>query len=266
MFILDPVNAVTSIQFYKKVAAQSFQRSVVYLLYLASLFTVAALVFTWLRIVPPFTELMEWMAQKVPPITFGDGKVTSATDTPYIVRHPSFPDFGVMIDTTRTDPVTPQMMEESKVRVYVTGNAMYLINRPGRVEVNDLSKTQGPPMQLGPQFFREFAKIFPIVLYAFMAALAFMGFLIWRTLATLLYWLIASLLNTSMGAGLGPEALASIAVYGQTLPVLLFIILLFSPAGLPGMTMLTAGLVITTGYMALAIGAARKEPVPPSAD
>ncbi|MFA6318798.1 MAG: DUF1189 family protein [Elusimicrobiota bacterium] len=265
MFILDPVNAVTSIQFYKKVAAQSFQRSAGYLLYLAALFTLASVVFAWARITPPFVEFMGWLAKTVPPITFSDGKVTSATDTPYVVRHPSHPDLGFMIDTTRTEPVTPQMMEENKVRIYLTGNAMYMINRPGRVEVNDLSKSKGPPVEIGPQFFREFARIFPIVLYALSAVFAFIGFLIWKTFSTLLYWLVASLLNTSMNAGLSPQPLASVAVYSQTLPAVLFIIMMFMPGGLGAGTVLLAGFAITTAYMALALSAARKEPATPPA-
>ncbi|MBI5881698.1 MAG: DUF1189 family protein [Elusimicrobia bacterium] len=265
MFILDPVNAVTSIQFYRKVAVQSIGRSIGYLMYLATLFTAAFMVFCWLRIVPPFKDLMGWMAQNVPPMTFGDGKVTSAVDTPKIVRHPSFPELGVMIDTTRTEPVTPQMMEESKVRVYITGNAMYLANRPGKVEVNDLSKTKGPPMEIGPQFYREFAKIFPIVIYIVAGILAFFGFLLWRACATLLYWLVASLLNASMDAGLAPEALASVALYGQTLPSTLFAIMLFTPAGLNAGTVLLAGFAITAAYITLALGAVKNAAAPPAA-
>lgn len=262
MFILDPVNAITSIQFYRKVAAQPRKRSVGYLAYMAVLFTAAFTVFTALRIVPPFQDLMGWMAQHVPPMTFADGKVASGADVPTTVRHPDFPDMGLMIDTTRTDAVTPQMMDENKVRVYITGNAMYLMNKPGRVEVNDLSRTKGPAVEIGPQFYHEFASIFPIVIYAVALTLSFFGFLVWKAFATLFYWTMALTMNSGMDTGLSNEALAGIALYAQTLGTVIGIILLLTPPSLPLGAHIMIGVITTSSYMALALGAIKNAKAP----
>ncbi|MBI4678220.1 MAG: DUF1189 family protein [Elusimicrobia bacterium] len=258
MFILDPVNAVTSIQFYRKVADQSPRRSFLYLMYLSALFTVALVVFVAVRVNPHFQALMVWMAQNVPPLTFADGKVTSPVDFPKVVRHPDFADLAVMIDTKRTDAVTPQMMEENKVRFYVTGNAVYVVSRPGRVEVNDLSKASGPPMEIGAQFYREFARIFPIVMYGVAAAFGFLGFFVWKAFATSFYWLVATLTNSVMDAGLKPLPLVHVALYAQTLGVALDVIVLLSPVRVSGNALLIIGLVATTSYIALALGALKK--------
>ncbi len=262
MFLLDPVNGVTSIAFYRKVAPQSHARSFLYVVYLGALFTAGCLGAAKAKITPAIQETAAWMARTIPTLTLEGGRLKSAVEGPVTIRHPKVSGVAAVIDTTRTDPVTPQMMEAAQVQIYITANALYLKRLPGRLDVHDFS---GAPAKDGPQvldadFYKEAGELLPIFFYIFIAALVFPFFIAWTIAATALYSLMALMLNALMNGGLGYAPLLNITVYAQTLPTALWVVFLFMPAFPPGFPILTAALTGT--YIALAVRDFLRAPPP----
>src|SRR5271163_4772847 len=101
--LLDPINAVTSVNFYRKVAAQPWWRSAFYLAYLSVFFSLAFAVSLKIHAGPHIDATFEWLKKETPPMTFVDGKLTSALTQPLTLRHPEYTQIALVIDTARTD-------------------------------------------------------------------------------------------------------------------------------------------------------------------
>lgn len=253
--ILDPINSITSVAFYRKVAKQSAGRSLVYLGYLALLFAVAA---TWavkVRVMPVVAETFDWLEKTMPPLTFSGGKLSTPLQAPLTVRHPKMASVGVIIDSNRTEPVTPQMLEQNNVVGYLTGNALYVIRSPGQLEVYDFSKTAAAggskPTVIDGEFYRNAAKLCGTIIYPSAAAASFLFFLAWKLLSSLIYSMVAMMINASTEAKLAYAPLFNISVYAQTLITVIQAMLLFIPGQVPMFSL--AALIITGVYLWLAI-------------
>ena len=129
----DLIASLTSMSAYRRFAGEKPSRTAAYVAFLSLIFVMALSVAIKIRLTPLFDQTFDWLKTTMPAITFSAGKVTSAALTPTLVEHPRFKEVAVMIDTNRTDPVTPAQMKEAKVLAYLTSNALYL-ERDSRLE------------------------------------------------------------------------------------------------------------------------------------
>jgi hypothetical protein len=250
--ILDPVNSVANVDFYKKISGQSVGRSFLYICYLGGLFAFACTIAVKIYVGPAVDETFKWLESSVPPLTLSAGKVTSTQTEPVKLQHPTIPEVAMVIDTLRVDPVTPQLMEEQKVMGYLTSNAFYLRDQRGKVEIHDLSKwpAEAKPVQIDAPFFRSASIVMSRVLYPAALIVTFFVFLAWKGTATMLYSLAALAANSISHASLSYPALLNIAVYAQTLAIGVQTLALFLPFRLP---MLPISLGLTGIYIWLAV-------------
>jgi hypothetical protein len=250
--ILDPINSITSIQFYKKVAGQTLGRTLIYLAYLGALFAIVFLVFLKTQVWPSLEGTFQWLETSVPTITYSKGRLSTPTNEKVTVRHPKVNEVAFTIDTSRSEPVTTQMMADEKVWAYVTSNAVYLLEPGPQVEALDFSKvSSAETLVLDAKFYRESARALRPVLYPLGFLAAFMLFSAWTLATALFYSLFALLINGLAEACLAYKALFNISVYAQTLVITVQCILLLIPAQVPQFTLLAT--VSTTAYLWLAI-------------
>jgi len=250
--ILDPINSITSINFYKKVAGQTLGRTLLYLTYLGVLFSLVFLVFLKMRVWPSLEGTFQWLETSVPAITYSKGRLSTPTNEKVTVRHPKINEVAFTIDTNRAEPVTTQMMADEKVSAYVTSNALYILQPGGKVEAYDFSKVPSAETRVfDAKFYQELARDLRLVLYPLGLLAAFTLFAAWKLVATLFYSLIALLINGIGESGLAYKALFNLSVYAQTLVIAVQCILLLIPAQVPQFTLLAA--VATTAYLWLAI-------------
>lgn len=253
--ILDPVNSITSIEFYKRVAKQSAGRSVAYLFYLSFLFSIAATVALKVRGGPLIDETFHWLESSMPAITISNGKLSTPDGKTVTVRHPSIEDIAVTVDTLRLEPVTLETLEKNKVFAYVTGSAIYIRKSPGKMETYDFSKAGSKPgdqpIVIDEAFYRKSEIVLTRILYPFCLLLTFLIFLLWKSVSTGLYSLMAFLINSMAGAKLEQKALLSITLYAQTLVITLQAIFLFMPAPMPAANAVST--LLTGVYIWLAV-------------
>ena len=262
MILLDPVNSITSIEFYKKAAGQTLGRTFLYLAYLGVLFSIVFTVFLKVQVWPSLQETFQWLETSVPAITFSKGRVSTPTDEKVTVRHPRISEVAVVVDTRRVEPVTAQVLTQEKATAYLTGGALYILQPGGKVEVYDFSKVPTTETRVfDAKFYRELARDLGLVLYPLGFAAAFAIFMAWKLVSTLFYSLIALVVNGVAEAGLEFKPLFILSVYAQTLVIVVQCILLLVPAQVPQFTLLSA--IVTTVYLWLAIK--RLAPPPPQA-
>lgn len=257
--ILDPLNSVTSLVFYRKVAKQGVGRSLGYLAYLSLLFSVAVGMAAKIHVMPVIQETLDWLSRSAPNLSFQDGKITSSAAGPVVLRHPRASEVAFVIDTARQEPVTHELLESQKAMAYVTMNAIYLNRGPGRLEVYDFSKAppNPKPLVMDAEFYRRVGGSAGSVLYPIAVIGTFFLFLAWKALSSLLYSILGLALNQSMGGGLGYGSVFSLSVYAQTLVVVLQALFLFLPQRLPAAGLIS--LVIVMSYIGLAIKAVKEE-------
>lgn len=260
--ILDPINSVASIDFYKKISGQSLGRSFLYVCYIAALFSIIGTFALKIKIGPVIDETFQWLERAMPPLTYQDGKVTSTLTAPLKLQHPRLPEVSLMIDTSRVDAVTPRQMEEAKALAFLTSSAFYLRQQNGKLEVYDLSKspTGAKPIQIDSAFFQNADLIMSRVLYPVALAIFFALFLAWKGFASIAYSLVALLINALANGGLGYAPLLTIAIYAQTLAVGFQAVSLFLPFGIPGFSLIC--LLITSFYIWLAVKRHSPSPSP----
>lgn len=252
--IQDLLGSIASSQAYRRFALEKTSRTVLYLFFISLLFTVGGSVAMQFRIGPVVDETFAWLAAEVPTLTFSAGKVTSTEPAAKRLVHPKAAEVAVMIDTTRVEPVTLQAMQEAKVLAYLTNNALYLEQQPGKVEVYDLSKAAlERPLVVDGKFFREAAGALKRVVYPLAIVTVFIFAAAWTALAGLFYALLAMLLNLIAGGSLGFGALFQIAVHAQTAALLIRIIMAFLPFMVPLSGLLT--ILVTSVYLWMAVRA-----------
>jgi hypothetical protein len=251
--LLDPVNAITSVNFYKKVAAQGPGRTALYLVYLSAVFAVAATLAVKVRVGPEIDKTFVWLAQSMPTLTLAGGRITSSSPEPVTLRHPTVSEIAVTIDTSRTEPVTPETLESAKVAAVLTSSTLYLRgSQPGRMETYDLSKANAPkPVVIDASFYQTAGKTLTRVLYPLTLIISFFLVVFWKTAASVIYSLMALMINAVAQGNQPYGSLFNIAAYAQTLVVVLQAILLFMPAGVPGFSVISAA--VTGVYIWLAL-------------
>ncbi len=261
--IQDLLGSIASTQAYRRFAAEKTSRTVLYLLFISLLFTIGGSIAMQIRIGPVVDETFAWLSTEVPTLTFSAGTVTSSETAPKRLVHPKAPEVAVMIDTTRTEPVTLQIMQDAKVLAYLTNNALYIEQQQGKIEVYDLKKAAiERPMVVDAKFFRDASGALKRVVYPLSILTVFVFAAAWTALAGLLYSLLAMLLQSAAGGALAFGALYQIALHAQTTALLLRIILSFLPFAVPMSGLIT--IAITTAYLWMAVkanAAAQTSPV-----
>lgn len=265
MFFLDPINAITSIQFYKRVAKQTGLRTAAYLGYLSLLFAVAATVALKVRVAPSIDKVFDWLGASWPQMEFSEGRMTSALTAPVTLRYPDVQELAVVIDTARTNAVTPDMLDQAKAMAYLTSNALYVRNQPvagSPVRAYPFANSN-EKFKIDAGFFKSANQIFDRIMYPVAFLLAGLLFLLWRLGASLFYALVGQLVAPSTGASPSFGELFRLAVYAQTFIVSLQIIFLFMHIGIPAGPLVA--LISTTTYLWLALKAQAPQPAAPAA-
>lgn len=251
--IQDLLGSIASTQAYRRFAAEKTSRTVLYLFFISLIFTVGGSIAMQMRIGPVVDSTFAWLAAEVPTLTFSAGKVTSSEPAAKRLVHPQAPEVAVMIDTARTEPVTLQLMQESKVLAYLTNNAL-CIDQGGKLETYDLSKAAlERPMIVDAKFFRDAAGALKKVVYPLAIVTVFVFAAGWTAFAGLLYTLVAMLLQSIGGGALAFGALFQIAIHAQTTALLVRIVMSFLPFVVPLSGLLT--IIITSVYLWLAVKA-----------
>lgn len=257
----DLLGSAASTAAYRRFAAEKGSRTFFYLLFLSFLFTLAGSVALKLRVAPAIDETFLWLEQSTPKLTFSGGKVSSELAEPVRLTHPRLPEIALMIDTSRTTPVTLADMRDVKVQAFLSGNAMYIDRQTGALETFDLSKAGlDKPTTVDPEFFREASRAFKIIVYpaAVMAVFAFFAAV--TAVVGLVNAVLGLIFNSLMGGQLGFGALYKIGIHSQTASTLLRILLAFMPFGVPLVGFLLA--IVTAVYTYLGV---RESIEPPAA-
>jgi hypothetical protein len=250
--LLDPLKSLADFQFYKDLPRKSFMATFLYLAYLGLLFTIAYTLMFSLRYGPRLDEAAEWAATNIPPLTLADGKLSSPLQEPVRIVHPKAEQLAFIIDTNRTEPVTPFEMRASTVVAFIAQSAVYYFASKDELRVHDLSLAKSPkPIQLDAEFYRSLGAFLKKALYPATMLITWMIFMVWKHLAALVYSVIALLLNGILSAGLPYSSLYRAAVYAQTPAVVLQGIVMFLPSPVPYFGLLL--LIVVTVYLWQAI-------------
>ena len=253
--LLDPINAITSVDFYRKVAKQSVGRSVAYLAYLSLVLTLALVVALKIKVAPAAENVFKWLETSMPKLTFQNGKLAANPPEAVTIRHPDYETAAVTIDTERTAPVTAEDLKRNKVSAYLTSDTLYLMPSEGDVRVHHFAKAAAqpgqPPVVIDAAFYRELWRVTKLVIYPTMMVIFFALIAAWTVVSTTFYTLVALVANSIAEAGLEAKALFNIALYAQTLITVLHGIFLYMPVGLPAP--LLVSMASTTAYIWLAV-------------
>jgi hypothetical protein len=263
--LLDPINSITSVNFYKKISGQGPGRTCLYMLYLGLIYGIFATIWFRAHFLPVQQKTFNWLETSVPTITYANGRLSTPTNTPVTVRHPELEQVAFTIDTGRTEPVTSQMMQDGKVTAYVTSGALYVLQPGGRLEVYDFSKTPGSKSAVvDAKFWQQLAQVLRRVEYPMVFTCCFLGYAVWKGVTALFFSLIAVLINGMGETGLGYKPLFNLSAYAQTLVLVLTALLMIVSGFPPFLHILNGGMnmiavMVTSVYLWLAI---RKNAVP----
>jgi hypothetical protein len=239
---------------YRRFSREASGRTTAYVAFLAAIFIGAFGFAAKLRLAPLFNETFTWLETAMPALRVEGGKVVGDPPGPMRLEHPKFKELALEIDTTRKDPVTPKMMDDLKVRAYLTSNALYLDNE-GQVEALDLTRSGAEkPTLVNAESYKEMARTFDWVFYPALLLLMFLLFALWLAAFGLLYALAGLIMASIGGAGLGFGALLRLALHAQTAAALLYALDSLLPFPIPGLVY--AAPALSLGYLWLGIRAA----------
>ncbi|MHB2026436.1 MAG: DUF1189 family protein [Elusimicrobiota bacterium] len=260
MLILDPVNAITSVSFYRKAAKRTLGRAALYLCYLAVIFSILGDAALKIRLGPAINQTFDWLERAAPPLVFSGGKFSSTAPMPVVLRHPDYADIAVAIDTTRTTPVTEPEMESQGVTAYLTQSDFYLRRPNGTVEDRNFSDAKtDKPVTLDAAFYRSAGATLNRVLYPVALIGFFILFMVWKAIASLVYSLLAMAIGNLLGAERRYAELFNISVYAQTLVIVVQMIFLFMPTRPPFFSLAAFAATGTYLYLALRPSAAESD-------
>ncbi|HVA67198.1 MAG TPA: DUF1189 family protein [Elusimicrobiota bacterium] len=252
MILLDPVNAITSVSFYRKIAKQAFSRTLLYLSYLALIFCVLGAAALKIRVGPALDQTFAWLAKSAPVLTFGNGKFSSPSPMPVVLRDPADTDIAVGVDTTRTAPITEKDMDDAGVTAYLTQSDFYLRRPNGTIEDRSFSDTKtDKPVTLDAAFYQQASALLNRILYPAAILGLFIVFLVWKLAASLFYSVVAMALSNLLHSGRPYAELFNLSAYAQTLIIAVQIIFLFMPSRIPLFSLLA--LLVTGSYLYLAL-------------
>jgi hypothetical protein len=249
--ILDPINSITSINFYKKVSEQKLGRTFLYIAFLGLFFSAAFAVTVKVRLWPAIENTFSWLETAVPTLTYSKGRITTPTNEALTVRHPTIPQVAFAIDPNRTAPATAVELSDGKLIGLLTGGAMYILDG-NKVTAYDFSRSASDKtVIIDAKFYRELARGLKIALYPLALIVCFVFFCVWKLAAALFFSLVAVMLGSMQEPRLPYKSLFNISAYAQTLVIAVQGMLLIIPAHVPLFRPLA--FAATTIYIWLAI-------------
>ncbi|MBI5243543.1 MAG: DUF1189 family protein [Elusimicrobia bacterium] len=262
--LLDPLRSLTDFEFYRTLPKKSIAATVGYLAFLGIIFAALYVLMFSLRYGPKVDQAIEWAAANIPSMTLSQGKLTSALTEPKRIEYPGLPQFAFIIDTNRTDPVSPYEMRASTVVAYITQNAAHYFTADGRLSVTDLSAVQtGEALTIDANFYRSAGAVLKKAQIPMTFIITWVVFMLSTHLAAFIYSLIALLLNAFLSAGLSYHDLYLAAVYAQTPVIVLQAIVMFLPKPVPFFPLLL--LIVVTVYLWQALRHMKAGPAEPGA-
>jgi hypothetical protein len=235
----DLIDSLLRPSSYRRFALESGRRATGYVAFLAAIYLGAFGFATRLRVAPEMNRTFAWLETSMPKLRIASGKVIADPPGPTRIEHPIYKEVALEIDTTRTDPVTPKMLEDLKVRAYLTSNALYIEN-DGRVDPIDLSKSGGErPLVVDADSYREMERAFDWVFYPAVLLLAYLVFSAWIAAFGLAYALAGMIMASLAGGKLGYGALLRLALHAQTAGALLYSLDTTLPFQIPGLVVAT---------------------------
>jgi hypothetical protein len=216
--IKDIINSIAQISFYRDVPEKSMGRTVGHIAVLALIYGLVSTIAVFVHLKPKIAENVEWLATNVPTLTLNNGRLKSVEPGRQMIEHPKIEGFVVVIDTDRESPVTSAEMQKEGFAVYLTAKAIYVFN-PANNNFRAQELAQAKEVQnydIGPEFYRNFAKAFTFALYPTALVLCAAWFFLFKLLAALVYSIVALMVNAAMDGGLEFPALYKISVYAMT--------------------------------------------------
>ena len=251
MFLIDPINSVTSLQYYRKAARHSLARALFYLFYLSIIVTLVSGYVVWRRTLPLMRAEFSWLGKALPTLTLDKGRLSGDVKAPFVLVEPhNF--FSVVVDPSRVKPVTAEDLESKHAQVYVSQDALTILKQPGVVQSFDLGQLRrDAPLRIDAKFWNATGKAAASMLLLFVLLGLPVFFFVWKLLATAFYSVMALALNSMLEARLSYRELFNVALYAQTFFIALRLLFLFFPRPMP--QPLFIALVSTSVYIGLAI-------------
>lgn len=214
--ILDPVNSIVNFPFYREVPKKSGGAIFGYIAYLGFLYSLTVVLALFVHMRPKLAETIDWLKDSVPKMTLANGRLTSEARGPVSLVHPSLEEIKVIIDTDRTAAVTPAEMTRRKAVAYFTSNTIYILSGT-KMEAYDLTKAENKePVVIDGKFYEMIGSVMSVILYPIAFFTTFLVFLVWKSMAALIYSILALIINALCSGGLKFGDLFKISVYAQT--------------------------------------------------
>ena len=251
MILLDPINSVTSLQFYRKAARHSLARLLLYLAYLSILVTMVYGFFIRRHVLPMLRSEFAWLGRALPTLTLDKGQLSGDVKEPLVLVEPHKL-FTVVVDPARIKPATAEDLESKRAQVYVSRDALTILKQPGVVQSFDLGQMRrDAPVVLNAKFWDAAGKAAARMTLLFVLFALPLAFFLWKLVATAFYSVMALALNSMLEAKLSYRELFNVALYSQTFFTGLKLLFLFLPRPLP--QPLLVALTSTAVYIGLAI-------------
>lgn len=223
-FIFSPFFSLFSRKFYRDMSRASLSRGILYLVYLALLFSLIILIGFSVSLVPVADKTAEWLRDSMPALEFTKDGVKTDVEQPYSLTHP---DWGpiLIVDTSR-DLVGDEEMRQTLL--YLTKRKLYFWER-ARNEHRIIPI--GPKTEEGLKNWQdihvdgmvvwELYKAFKPFAFPMVFGISFGAFFALKTSAAFFYSLLALLLNLFRKEKLAYEKLLNLCCFAIT-PIALF--------------------------------------------
>jgi hypothetical protein len=251
MLLIDPINSVTSLQFYRKAARHGLVRSLLYLFYLSVIVALVSGYVVWRRTLPLLRDEFSWLGKALPTLTLDKGRLSGDIKAPIVLVEPHH-FFSVVVDPSRVKPVTAEDLESKHAQVYVSQDSLTILKQPGVVQSFDLGQMRrDAPLRIDARFWNTAGKAAARMTLLLILLVFPVVFFLWKLLTTAFYSVMALALNSMLEARLSYRELFNVALYAQTFFIALRLLFLFFPRPMP--QPLFIALVSTSAYIGLAI-------------
>lgn len=250
------LEALYSVPFYKKAAAFSISKGIVYLLLWAIFAVFLAALLLVFRFFPALHEFNDWLKVSMPVITWTQQGVTMDKPSPYVLKHPKYGHVATM--NLNKKEISQQDLGEALL--YMTATKLYVRKQPGTPEtrVYDLAgpaqvRTKDEKIVIDASFLERMEKGLKPVLLIVGAGMSFVLFFIWKLLAALFYSVLGNLINRFRREKLRYEAVLNISCFAMTASMWLSFIFLFLSDLMPFAFGFQASMLVTMLYLFLGI-------------
>ena len=253
-FFLAPVLSCFSARFYQGRLRGSQTRGFLYIGYLSFLFSLGLLFAFQTRGLPATDELVHWIGNNTPALTFTREGVRMSIDQPLLLAHPQWGAlfyFDPQSDFPRAEDLQKAMVVIARKQVAFHGprgnqyRIQDLTPRGGLKKWRDLTLT-------GIKIIDNWGKIKPFLAVIFLGT-AFLGIYLWKLLAGLFYSLIGLLWNRFRKERLGYPSILNLTFFAMGPITLIQIASAVFPLIPPVLGLFPVALIVTSAYLAFGI-------------